>query len=95
VEARGIATFQTIVSSGISETYLRWKGIDATLALAQSPNTKVVVIGSGPQNLPLILGGDGTSPALEPSLGSPPQAAPVLTRRTNSIATQSPGDPPR
>jgi hypothetical protein len=95
VEARGIATFQTIVSSGISETYLRWKGIDATLALAQSPNTKVVVIGSGPQNLPLILGGDGTSPALEPSLGSPPQAAPVPTRRTNSIPIQSSGDPPR
>src|SRR5262249_29761972 len=38
IEAQGIARFQGIVSAGISEAYLRWKGIDATLALAQSAN---------------------------------------------------------
>jgi regulator of protease activity HflC (stomatin/prohibitin superfamily) len=57
VEAEGIARFQRIVGAGISDKYLRWKGIDATLALARSNNTKVVVIGSARDGMPLILGG--------------------------------------
>jgi hypothetical protein len=32
------------------------RGIEATLELAKSPNTKVVVIGSGKDGLPMILG---------------------------------------
>src|SRR5437588_7914376 len=56
VEADGIAAFQKTVSQGISESYLRWRGIEATLLLAQSPNAKVVVIGSGKDGLPIILG---------------------------------------
>lgn len=54
IEASGIADFQTIVSDGISEKLLRWKGIEATEALANSSNAKVVVIG-GSDGLPLIL----------------------------------------
>jgi prohibitin 2 len=60
IEARGIAEFQKIVGAGISDNYLRWKAIDATLALAQSPNTKVVVLGSGKDNVPLFLNGEDT-----------------------------------
>jgi len=56
VEANGIAAFQRTVSQGISESYLRWRGIEATLALAKSPNSKIVVIGSGKDGLPIILG---------------------------------------
>jgi regulator of protease activity HflC (stomatin/prohibitin superfamily) len=56
IEAEGIRRFQDIVSEGISDRYLKWKGIDATLALAQSNNTKVVVIGSAGDGLPIILG---------------------------------------
>jgi hypothetical protein len=37
---------------------LRQKGIDATLELANSANSKVVVIGSGDEGMPLILGGN-------------------------------------
>jgi regulator of protease activity HflC (stomatin/prohibitin superfamily) len=55
IEADGIAAFQKTVSQGISESYLRWRGIEATLLLAQSPNSKVVVIGSGKDGLPIIL----------------------------------------
>lgn len=55
IEAEGINSFQSIVSQGISENYLRWKGIDATLKLAESKNSKVVVIGSVKDGLPLIL----------------------------------------
>ena len=56
IEAKGIADFQEIVSKGISEQLLKWKGIEATEKLASSPNSKVVVIGSGKEGLPLILG---------------------------------------
>jgi len=56
IEAKGIKDFQTIVSEGINDQLLRWKGIEATEKLAQSPNSKVVVIGAGKDGLPLILG---------------------------------------
>lgn len=55
IEASGIAKFQEIVTKGIDERLLRWKGIDATLKLAQSPNSKIVVIGGGKDGLPLIM----------------------------------------
>lgn len=58
IEAKGIADFQDIVSKGISEQLLKWKGIEATEKLANSSNTKIVVIGSGKDGLPLILGGN-------------------------------------
>jgi regulator of protease activity HflC (stomatin/prohibitin superfamily) len=56
VEAQGIADFQKIVTQGISEQLLEWKGIEATEKLAASPNTKVIVVGGGKTGLPLILG---------------------------------------
>jgi len=59
IEAEGIQTFQDIVSKGINKDLLKWKGIEATQALANSPNSKIVVIGSGADGLPIILGGDG------------------------------------
>jgi len=58
IEAQGIADFQRIVTQGLTEKLLLWKGIEATEKLAQSPNTKIVVIGSSKSGLPLILGGE-------------------------------------
>ncbi len=55
IEAKGIADFQTIVAAGISEQLLRWKGIEATEKIAQSPNTKVIIVGAGKDGLPIIL----------------------------------------
>jgi len=55
IEAQGISDFQNIVARGISDQLLRWKGIEATEKIAQSPNTKVIVIGAGKDGLPLIL----------------------------------------
>ncbi len=56
IEAQGIADFQKIVSQGLSDPFLRWKGIEATEKLATSSNAKTVVIGSGRDGLPIILG---------------------------------------
>ena len=58
IEAQGIADFQNIVAKGISDQLLRWKGIEATEKLANSQNSKIIVIGSGKDGLPIILGSD-------------------------------------
>jgi prohibitin 2 len=68
IEAEGIREFQQIVSQGISDSYLRWQGIEATLQLAQSSNTKVVIVGSGKDGLPIIFGNTpATSAEKEPN----------------------------
>jgi len=67
IEAEGISNFQKIVTEGINENLLKWKGIEATKELALSGNAKVVVIGAGKEGLPIILGGDYAPPAPHPS----------------------------
>jgi len=74
VEAEGIRSFQEIVTPGISESYLRWQGIEATLKLAQSPNSKVVVIGNAATGLPLILD-TTTGRAIDESVSATPSSA--------------------
>lgn len=56
IEAQGIANYNRIISASLTSNILKQKGIDATIKLAESPNAKVVVIGSGKDGLPLILG---------------------------------------
>jgi prohibitin 1 len=58
IEAQGVADFQRIVASGISQQLLEWKGIEATEKLALSANSKIVVIGNPKSGLPIILGGE-------------------------------------
>jgi regulator of protease activity HflC (stomatin/prohibitin superfamily) len=51
VEAQGIADYQKIISSGLSDKQLQYESIKANLELAKSPNSKVIVIpnkGSSP-----------------------------------------------
>ncbi len=56
IEAEGKAKANEIVSKSLTSAILKEKGIEATLELAKSPNTKVVVVGGGQDGLPLILG---------------------------------------
>jgi len=58
IEAEGIKAFQDIVRQGIDKQLLQWKGIEATRELAESENTKVIIIG-GSDGLPIILNTDG------------------------------------
>jgi prohibitin 1 len=50
-----VSDFQKIVSQGISDQLLAWKGIEATEKLAQSPNAKIVIIGNPKNGMPLIM----------------------------------------
>jgi regulator of protease activity HflC (stomatin/prohibitin superfamily) len=57
-EATGIKNYQDTVSKSLTDKLLKWQGIQATLELAKSNNSKVVVIGAGNSGMPLILGSD-------------------------------------
>src|SRR5215467_2645390 len=82
IEAEGIRDFQQIVSQGISDSYLRWRGIEATLQLSQSSNAKVVIIGQGKDGLPIILGNPNAgTPAPSPE-GGPAGEADKVPRAT-------------
>jgi regulator of protease activity HflC (stomatin/prohibitin superfamily) len=58
IEAEGLSAYNKIISASLSENILKQKGIDATLELAKSANAKIVVVGSGKEGLPLIMGGN-------------------------------------
>ena len=55
IEAEGKASANRILSASLTDKILRDKGIEATLKLAESPNSKVVIVG-GKDGMPLILG---------------------------------------
>ncbi len=56
IDAEGKAVANQILSASLTDKILKEKGIEATLQLAKSPNAKVVVVGSGKDGMPLILG---------------------------------------
>jgi len=54
IEAKGIADWQRIVSEGITEPLLQWKGIEATEYLALSYNAKMVFMGNSEDGMPVL-----------------------------------------
>jgi len=58
IEAEGINNYFNIIGRNLDDRTLAWQGIEATLRLADSNTTKVVVVGGGhgTTSLPLILG---------------------------------------
>ena len=71
VEAKGMREFQRLISETLDEGILRYEGIQATLELAKSPNSKVLLIG-GRDGLPLIIDTGGET---------------GFSSRTNSVMT--------
>ena len=57
IDAEGKATANRILSASITNMILKEKGIEATKELSTSPNAKGIVIGSGEDGMPIILGG--------------------------------------
>ncbi len=56
IAAEGEATANRIINSSLTPELLKMRGIEATLELAKSPNSKTIIIGSGKNGMPLILG---------------------------------------
>jgi regulator of protease activity HflC (stomatin/prohibitin superfamily) len=61
IEAKGIADYQATISAGLNPKIIEWQGIEATEKLADSPNSKVIIIGSGKEGLPVILNSGSTA----------------------------------
>lgn len=55
VEAQGIADYQRIISTNLTDKQLQYESIQAQKAISLSPNTKVIMMGNG-KSVPLILG---------------------------------------
>lgn len=86
VEADGIRRFQETVAPAITDSYLKWQGIEATLKLAESSNAKVVVIGNSDSGLPLILD-TGDSADIPKTLEIPSKDASSTSAQTTQAAT--------
>ena len=56
IEAQGKADANRILSASLTDKILQDKGIEATIKLSESSNSKVIVIGSGDSGMPIILG---------------------------------------
>ena len=56
IDAEGKAVANKILSASLTDKILKEKGIEATLELSKSQNSKVIVVGSGKNGLPIILG---------------------------------------
>jgi regulator of protease activity HflC (stomatin/prohibitin superfamily) len=56
VEAQGIADYQKILSTGLSDKQLQYETIKAQKEIATSPNTKIIIMGNG-KGTPVIVGG--------------------------------------
>ncbi len=56
IDAKGKAESNRILSASLTDKILQDKGIEATVKLSESPNTKIIVIGSGDSGMPIILG---------------------------------------
>lgn len=54
VEAQGIADYQKIISSGLTDKQLQYESIKAQLELAQSSNSKVIIM-NGKGNVPILV----------------------------------------
>lgn len=55
IEAEGIRQFEAISKIPI----LKWRGLEVTNELSKSPNSKIIIMGNGANNLPVLLNGDG------------------------------------
>jgi regulator of protease activity HflC (stomatin/prohibitin superfamily) len=85
IEAQGIHDFQTIVSGGITDSYLRLRGIEATVQLAQSVNSKVVIVGGGKDGIPVIL--NNVEAPAQPAAST--TTAPAAAAVTSQVPTAS------
>lgn len=76
IDAEGTRIAARIMNEGLSENYLRHEGIEATRRLAESPNTKLVIIGDK-DGLPLILNPDSLVTAPTAGTSTPADGAGV------------------
>ena len=58
IQAIGLRNFYSILQDSLTDKLLTWRGIEATVEIAKSPNTKIVIVGGQKDQMPLILGSE-------------------------------------
>jgi prohibitin 1 len=58
IEADGFRRYNEVLNASLTPQLLRWKGIEATKELAQSPNSKIIFVGNRSNDLPILLGAE-------------------------------------
>jgi len=56
IAAEGESRANLIINNSLTDKLLKMRGIEATLELSKSPNSKIIIVGSGKDGMPLILG---------------------------------------
>lgn len=92
-EATGIKNYQDTVSKSLTDKLLKWQGIQATLELAKSTNSKVVVIGAGNSGMPLILGSDYSNNSQEAKSENEKKATPAQVEKSSSSVENASPEP--
>jgi prohibitin 2 len=72
IQAIGLRNFYSIVQGALTDKLLTWRGIEATVEVSKSPNTKIVIVGGNKDQMPLILGSEITRDAAKPEAPVPP-----------------------
>jgi regulator of protease activity HflC (stomatin/prohibitin superfamily) len=93
IEATGIADYQAIITKGLNPQIITWEGIEATKELAESPNAKVIMIGSGKEGLPVILNASGDIGTMATASHAPSSALPDM-RSSDAAASLGRVPPP-
>jgi len=102
IEALGIRNFQEVVNQGLTDSYLRWKTLEAYVAtsraLAESPNAKLVVMGpgTGVGGMPMILNTnalDGMGTVDPRTAGAPRGSGAQVPKAASGGITPSGGNP--
>jgi prohibitin 1 len=60
IEANGFRRYNELLSGSITPDVLKWRGLEVTRELAQSPNAKTLFLGNKSSDLPILLDGSST-----------------------------------
>lgn len=60
IEANGFKRYNELLSGSITPDVLKWRGLEVTRELAQSPNAKTLFLGNKSGDLPILLDGAST-----------------------------------
>ena len=72
IQGIGLRNFYSIVQGALTDKLLTWRGIEATVEVAKSPNSKIVIVGGNKEQMPLILGSEITKSPAGPEVPLPP-----------------------
>jgi len=89
IEAEGMKAYNDILASSLSGDVLQWMGINATLELSKSDNSKVVIIGNPKDGLPII----GAIP-MDGDIGKLKQVKSPTEKKQNPVSPENKAETP-